>query len=333
MEERQLRTEVQRLRQEVQAHYHFDLIIGKSAAMQKLFALLDRIRDSQVDLLLTGESGTGKDLVARTLHYQSARKHGPFIPINCASLPEHLLESELFGYVRGAFTDAHRDKKGLFVEAHGGTLFLDEVGELPMAVQAKLLREIEEKEVRPLGATRGEKVDVRIIAATNRDLRRAVAEKTFREDLFYRLTVMEVHLPPLRDRPEDIPLLIQHFMEHSPQPSHARRLSPAALQILLNYSWPGNVRELRNAIEHALILCRGEEILDTELPAHLTPHTPQVLNLHGAFLGRRSLADLEREYIKVAMELTGSNKKAVADILRIDRKTLYRKLDEYGWGL
>ena len=167
LEEKYLRTEVQRLRREVQSHYHFDRIVGKSAAMQQVFALIDRLKDSQIDVLLTGESGTGKDLLARSLHYQSARKDGPFVAVNCAALPEQLLESELFGYVRGAFTDTRTDKKGLFVVAHGGTLFLDEVGELPLSVQAKLLRETEEKEVRPLGAIKGEKVDVRIMAATN----------------------------------------------------------------------------------------------------------------------------------------------------------------------
>jgi len=330
LEEKLLRTEIQRLRREVEAHYHFDHIIGKSAAMQQVFELMDRLKESQVDVLFTGESGTGKDLVARTLHYQSVRKHGPFVAVNCAALPEHLLESELFGYLRGAFTDARRDKQGLFMEAQSGTLFLDEVGELPLLLQAKLLRGIEEKEIRPLGATKGEKVDVRIMAATNRDLRRAVREGKFREDLFYRLNVVEIHLPSLRERPEDLPLLIQHFVEHSVQPSQARRLSAEALRILLNYPWPGNVRELKNTIERALVLCRGEEISERDLPPHMTLNKSPVLSLQAAFLGRRSLADLEREYILLAMKLTDRNKKEVADILKIDRKTLYRKLEEYG---
>jgi DNA-binding NtrC family response regulator len=329
LEEKHLRTEVQRLRREVEAHYHFDQIIGKSVAMQQVFALVDRLTESHVDILLTGESGTGKDLIARTLHYHSARKHGPFVPINCASLPDSLLESELFGYVRGAFTDAHRDKKGLFVEAHGGTLFLDEVGELPLPLQAKLLREIEDKEVRPLGATKGQKVNVRVLAATNRDLRRAVVEGTFREDLFYRLNVVELHIPPLRERPEDVPLLIQYFMEHSSYSSQARRLSARALQILLNYSWPGNVRELKNTMDRALVLCRGEEITEADLPPHLLMNKAMLTSLQAAFLSRHSLADLEREYILLGLELTGGSKKAVAEILGIDRKTLYRKLDEY----
>jgi DNA-binding NtrC family response regulator len=329
LEEKHLRTEIQRLRREVESHYHFDRIIGKSGAMQQVFALIDRLTESHIDVLLTGESGTGKDLIARTLHYHSARKHGPFVPVNCAALPDSLLESELFGYVRGAFTDAHRDKKGLFVEAHGGTLFLDEVGELPLPLQAKLLREIEDKEVRPLGATKGEKVDVRVMAATNRDLRRAVVERAFREDLFYRLNVVEIHIPPLRERPEDLPLLIQHFMEHSSHPSQAQRLSATALRILLNYSWPGNVRELKNTMERALVLGRGEDITEADLPPHLLMNKGAPPSLQAAFLSRHSLADLEREYILLGLELTGGSKKAVAEILGIDRKTLYRKLDEY----
>ncbi len=330
LEEKHLRTEVQRLQQEVETHYHFDQIVGKSAAMQRVFDLLDRIKDSQVNVLLTGESGTGKDLIARTLHYHSSRKQAPFVPVNCAAIPEPLLESELFGYVRGAFTDARKDKKGLFVEAHGGTLFLDEVGELPLLLQTKLLRVIEDKEVRPLGATSREKVDARIIAATNRDLRRAIDERTFRQDLFYRLDVVEIPLPPLRERPEDLSLLIEHFIARSAQSSPVRRLSAEALRILLNYPWPGNVRELENTIERALVLCRGEEITPVDLPARLTGSKPQVASLQDALLRRRSLADIEREYILLALELTEGRKKEAADLLSIDRKTLYRKLEEYG---
>ncbi len=329
LEERHLRTEVQRLRKEVATHYQFEHLIGKSPAMQHVFDLMERLKDSTIDILLTGESGTGKDVVARTLHYHSIRKHGPFVPVNCAALPEHLLESELFGYVRGAFTDARHDKKGLFMEAHGGTLFLDEIAEIPLMLQAKLLREIEAKEIRPLGATKGEKVDVRIMAATHRDLRRAVAEGQFREDLFYRLNVVELRLPSLRERPEDLPLLIKHFMERSTHPSQAERLSAEALHVLLAYPWPGNVRELKNALERALVLCRGPEITPADLPTHLTMDMTHAANLQAAFLERRSLADIEREYILVGMRLAAGNKKEVADILGIDRKTLYRKLEEY----
>jgi transcriptional regulator with PAS, ATPase and Fis domain len=271
--------------------------------------------------------------LARTLHYQSGRKQAPFVPVNCAAIPEQLLESELFGYVRGAFTDARKDKKGLFIEADGGTLFLDEVGELPLLLQAKLLRVIEDKEVRPLGATKAEKVDVRIIAATNRDMRGSVDRGEFRQDLFYRLSVVDIHIPSLRERPEDLPLLIQHFITRSAQGAQVRRLSADALRILLNYPWPGNVRELENTIERALVLCRGEEITPADLSPHLTASKPQVSGLEHALLRRRSLADLEREYIHLALEFTEGKKKEAADILGIDRKTLYRKLEEYSKGV
>jgi DNA-binding NtrC family response regulator len=332
LEEKHLRTEVRRLRREVETHYHFDQMIGRSAQMQRVFDLIERLTDSDVNVLLTGESGTGKDLIARTLHYQSQRKSAPFVPVNCAAIPEPLLESELFGYVRGAFTDARRDKRGLFVEAHHGTLFLDEVGELPPVLQAKLLRVIEDKEVRPLGATTGEKVNVRLIAATNRDLRRAVAEGKFRQDLFYRLDVVEVPLPPLRERPEDLPLLIEHFLARSKRSSSVTRLSAEALRILLNYPWPGNVRELENTIERALVLCRGEEITEEDLPPHMTMSNARVTSLQEALLRRRSLAEIEREYILLAMELTQGKKTEAAELLDIDRKTLYTKLDKYGYS-
>lgn len=332
LEEKRLRTEVRRLQREVEAHYHFDQIIGRSVRMRDVLDLLDRLKDSDVNILLTGESGTGKDLVARTLHYHSERKHAPFVPVNCAAIPEPLLESELFGYLRGAFTDARQDKRGLFVEAHGGTLFLDEVGELPLLLQAKLLHVIENKEVRPLGATRSEKVDVRIIAATNRDLCRAVEEGKFRQDLFYRLDVVEISLPPLRDRPEDLPLLIEHLMTRSKRSSRVKRFSAAALRILLNYPWPGNVRELENTLERALVLCRGEEITEEDLPPRMTMNSSRVTSLQEALLRRRPLADIEREYILLAIELTEGSKKEAAELLDIDRKTLYSKLDKYGYG-
>ncbi|MBM4258861.1 MAG: sigma-54-dependent Fis family transcriptional regulator [Deltaproteobacteria bacterium] len=302
LEERHLRTEVQRLQREVDGHYHFDHIIGKSAAMQHVFTLMSRVKDSQVSVLLTGESGTGKDLIARTLHYQSARKQAHCVAVNCAAIPEHLLESELFGYVSGAFTDARQDKRGLFMEAHGGTLLLDEVGELPLLLQAKLLRVLEEKEVRPLGSTKGEKIDVRIIAATNRNLENAVAAGIFREDFYYRLNVVEINLPPLRERPEDLPLLIQHFMTRSSHAAQARRIAPDALRILLHYSWPGNVRELENTIERALVLCRAEEISKADLPERLTGSVSHALGLQTSLLRRASLADLEREYILLVSE-------------------------------
>ncbi len=330
LEERHLRTELRRLQHEVEAHYHFDKIIGKSAAMHRVFALVDRLKDSTINVLLTGESGTGKDLLARTLHYHSARAHAPFVPVNCAAIPEQLLEAELFGYMQGAFTDARKDKKGLFAEAHRGTLFLDEIGELPMLLQTKLLRVIEDKEIRALGSTKGEKVDVRLIAATNRDLHRAVQEGAFRQDLYYRLNVVDIRLPPLREHPEDISLLIQHFVSTSTHASRVKRFSSEALRALLNYPWPGNVRELENVIERALVLCQGEEITPNDLPAHLTGSKPHLLTLQDALLRRRSLSDIEREYMLLALEFTEGRKKEAAELLGIDRKTLYRKLEEYG---
>jgi len=328
LEEKYLRTEIQRLQREVEGHYHFDRIIAKSQAMQQVLALVDRLKDHHVNVLLTGESGTGKDLIARTLHYHSSRKHAPFVPVNCAALPEQLLESELFGYRRGAFTDARTDKPGLFVAAHEGTLFLDEIGEFPLPLQAKLLRVLEDKAVRPLGSTHSETVNVRIIAATNRDLRRAVNAGQFRQDLFYRLNVVDIPLPPLRDRLEDLPLLIQHFLARSDHASPAQRLSEEALRLFLHYPWPGNVRELENTLERALVLCHGEEITPAELPAHLTGSPPQVIGLHAALMRRWTLADLEHEYIRLALEWTEGRKAEAADLLQIDRKTLYRKLAE-----
>lgn len=330
LEERHLRTEIRRLQREVETYYHFDNILGKSEAMQRVFSLVNRLKDSTVNVLLTGESGTGKELLARTLHYHSARAHAPFVPVNCAAIPEQLLEAELFGYVQGAFTDARKDKKGLFTEARGGTLFLDEIGELPLLLQTKLLRVIEDKEIRPLGSTKGERVDVRLIAATNCDLRRAVQGGAFRQDLYYRLNVVDIHLPPLRKRPEDLSLLIQHFFAKSAQSSQAKRLSPEALRILLNYPWPGNVREVENVIERALVLCQGEDITPDDLPAHLTGSRPHIVTLHDALLRRRSLSDIEREYTLLALDFTEGKKKEAAELLGIDRKTLYRKLEEYG---
>jgi transcriptional regulator with PAS, ATPase and Fis domain len=234
----------------------------------------------------------------------------------------------LFGYRRGAFTDARSDKTGLFVAAHEGTLFLDEIGEFPLSLQAKLLRVLEDKAVRPLGATQSEVVNVRIIAATNRDLRRAVSAGEFRQDLFYRLNVVDIPLPPLRDRLEDLPLLIQHFLARSEHASQARRLSEEALRLFMHYPWPGNVRELENTIERALVLGHGEEITPSELPAHLTGSPPQVVGLRAALMRRWTLADLEHEYIRLALEWTEGRKTEAAELLQIDRKTLYRKLTE-----
>ena len=248
-----LRQEVQQLRQAVSREFAFDQILGKSKPMREIFDLIRRVADSQTNILITGESGTGKELVAKALHFNSQRKSQPFVPVNCAAIPELLLESELFGHVRGAFTDAKSDKRGLFEEAHDGTLFLDEVSELPMMLQAKLLRAVQEREIRRVGATRSTSVNVRLIAATNVKLAEEVKAKRFREDLYYRLNVIEIRLPPLRERKEDISLLAHGLLQKSlpAQQKHIEGITDSVLARLMDYPWPGNVRELENIVERA----------------------------------------------------------------------------------
>ena len=267
--EASLRREVNRLRREVHKEYSFHQIIGKSKPMQEIFDLIRRVADSPTNLLITGESGTGKELVAKAIHYNSDRKDAPFIPVNCAAIPEQLLESELFGHMRGAFTDAKADKRGLFEEAQKGTLFLDEISELPLMLQAKILRAIQEKEIRRVGANKPIAVDVRIIAATNLHLTEEVKAKRFREDLYYRLNVIELRLPPLRERREDIPLLVDAFMKKcaASRGKQIQGVSESALAMLVDYTWPGNVRELENVIERAVTLSRSEKIVPDDLPS------------------------------------------------------------------
>ena len=333
LDERTLRSEVVRLRKEVARPYRFENIIGRSAPMQDVFALIKRLSGSAVNVLITGESGTGKELVARALHFNSPRAKKPFVAVNCAAIPDTLLESELFGYKRGAFTDARNDRAGMFVEADGGTLFLDEIGDLTPALQAKLLRVLQEKEIRPLGAQRPEKVDVRVLSATNRDLSQRMAEGVFREDLFYRLNVIEVVLPPLRDRAEDVLPLAEHFLTEA-----ARRtgkpisaFTQAALKVLLGYPWPGNVRELENVVERAVALCEGEQITPDDLPSQVRERRSTDV-LAGALARGLTLAELEREYISRVLQAEGGNKTRAAQRLGLDRKTLYRKLEEYQRG-
>ena len=328
--ERSLRSEVTRLREEVSRRDRMDEIIGRSAAMQEVFALMRRLSTSTANLLITGESGTGKELIARALHARSPRKNRPFVPVNCAAIPENLLESELFGYARGAHSTANADRQGLFVGANGGTLFLDEIAELPLALQPKLLRVLQDGEVRPLGTNRAERVDVRVIAATNRDLERALREGRFREDLYYRLNVIQLQLPPLRGRQEDILPLAEHFLLRS-----ARRSSKVvhgwkegARKLLLGYQWPGNVRELENVVERAVALAEGEFIGVEDLPRNLQERKGQDL-LSSAVAQGFTLDQLEREYIERVLDVEGGNKTRAAQRLGLDRKTLYRKLEEY----
>jgi len=282
-------------------------------------------------VLITGESGTGKELIARAIHYNSPRAGGPFVGVNLAAVPEGLIESELFGHKRGAFTDARADKPGLFVEADAGTIFLDEIGELALPLQAKLLRVLQEHEVRPLGATRNQRVDVRIVAATNRNLETMLADGSFREDLYYRLNVIHLDLPPLRARPEDIVPLAEHVLAQlgaRQTPPRRMRLSPEAQHLLLAYNWPGNVRELMNVLERGVALCQGELIADDDLPPHVREKRPA--DFLGAAVARRmTVAELEREFIERVLEDEAGNKTRAAQRLGLDRKTLYRKLDEY----
>jgi DNA-binding NtrC family response regulator len=325
----QLRQELRRVRSELAQSYGLDKIVAASPQMVELLEKVARVADSTASVLLTGESGTGKDLIARALHFQSRRGAAPFIPINCAALPDNLLESELFGHVRGAFTDARQNKSGLLQAADKGSLFLDEIGEMPTALQAKLLTAIESKRVRPLGATNETAVDVRVIAATNADLEQAIEAGRFRRDLYYRLSAIVLHLPPLRNRREDIPLLIKHFLARAAAEAGRPipQIVPDAMDCLLQYQWPGNIRELQNAIQHAVILCRNHGITRADLPARVSGTEATEFSPEHAFARQPTLAELERDYIRYVLACVADNKTEAANILGIDRRTLYRKLE------
>jgi two-component system response regulator HydG len=332
LSERGLRRELARLQREVARPYRFENIVGRSPAMQEVFGLISRLAGSTASVLITGESGTGKELIARAIHFNSPRAKAPFVAVNLAAIPDTLIESELFGYKRGAFTDARTDRTGLFLEANGGTIFLDEIGELSPPLQAKLLRVLQEREIRPLGATRSEKIDVRVVAATNRDLEQRMREGQFREDLFYRLNVIHIALPALRSRPEDILPLAEHFLHEAARRKEGSRrglrFSQAAVKALLAYHWPGNVRELENVVERAVALADGDEIGVDDLPAQVRERRSTDI-LAGALARGLTLADLEREYIERVLAAEGGNKTRAANRLGLDRKTLYRKLEEY----
>jgi DNA-binding NtrC family response regulator len=332
MEARRLRAEVRALREEVGTKYNFSNILGKSKPMQDLFALIRKVAGSRTTVLVQGRSGTGKELVAKAIHYNSPRRDHPLVTINCSAIPKDPLESELFGHVKGAFTGAIAHKRGLFEESDGGSLFLDEIGELNLELQVKLLRVIQEHEIRRVGDTRTISVDVRLIAATNRDLVRAVKEGLFREDLYYRLNVIPITLPDLKARAEDIPVLATHFLTKYGQEADPPidGISKEALRLLLEYDWPGNVRELENVIERAVILGHGPQILPEDLPAHLhtkqtpVPHYTKAVGAH-----RPTLEELERDYIATILRETRWHQMQAAHILGIDRRTLYRKIRTY----
>ncbi|AQQ71821.1 Transcriptional regulatory protein ZraR [Limihaloglobus sulfuriphilus] len=311
----------------------FGEFIGRSPAMERLFDQISRIADQQVPVLITGESGTGKELVARALHRHSKRRKASFIPVNCAALPGMLLESELFGHAQGAFTDARSDRRGLFTEANGGSLFLDEIAEIPLELQPKLLRAVETGSVRPIGENMELKSNVRIIAATNRDLEAAVEEGIFREDLFFRINVVRLIVPPLRARGRDILLLAQYFLQTIAQRDEksVKGLSPSTAEKLLAYSWPGNVRELRNAMEHALALTRFEEVVVEDLPDKIRNYKSSQVVLGGSNPDELlTLEDVERQYVDYVLKAANGNKSVAARILGLGRRTLYRKLENWG---
>ncbi|HYO71823.1 MAG TPA: sigma-54 dependent transcriptional regulator [Archangium sp.] len=325
-----LKGEVVRLKKVVTESQRLGGLLGSSPPMRKVYDLLTRVAGSDATVLINGESGTGKELVARALHEKSRRAPGPFVAVNCAAMPEALLESELFGHAKGAFTDAKAARSGLFVQAHGGTLFLDEVGEMPLGLQPKLLRALQERVMRPVGGDREVAFDVRLVAATNRDLEGMVEENRFREDLYYRLNVVQMELPPLRSRGGDILLLAQHFIEHFAARADKRvaGLNEAVAERLMSYSWPGNVRELRNCIERAVAVTGAERLTVEDLPEKIRAYrASHVVVASGDPSELTTLEEVERRYILRVMEEVKGNKSLAAQILGLDRKTLYRKLD------
>lgn len=317
------------LRAEIRQSKSFANIVGQSAGMQEVFDLVSRVSQTKANILISGESGTGKEMVARAIHELSPRASKPFVAINCTAIPESLLESELFGHAKGSFTGAVQRKRGLFDEAEGGTLFLDEIGDMDLSLQAKLLRVIQEKKIRSVGDTQDRPIDVRIIAATHKDLKAAIKTGTFREDLYYRLAVIPIVIPPLRYRKDDIPILADYFLKRFAAANNVqvRGFSREAMNRLVNMPWEGNVRELENVIERATVLCRGDLIDVSDLP---TSESNDFEALYAAATVQMpTLEDLERRYIRFVLEKTGGRKEKASQILGINRRTLYRKEREY----
>ena len=335
LERQHLRLENARLRQEVVDRYSFDNVVGKSAVMRDIFQKVIRIAPFNSTVLVSGESGTGKEVIARLIHLHSRVRNSPFITINCAAIPEALLESELFGFAKGAFSGAVRTKRGLFEEASGGTLLLDEIGELPLSLQVKLLRVIQEGKLRRLGDVTEISVDVRIIAATSRNLTMEVKAGRFREDLFYRLNIIPIVMPPLRERPEDIPLLVHHFLKKLNHGPDAVDVSPEAMQLLVKYSWPGNVRELQNIVERAIVLCDSNTVSADSLPQEIKRVSDDFhVDIPDERLSiKQALAELvpriEQELIARALKLTNNNRTRAAKLLEISHRSLLYKLKEY----
>ncbi len=337
LDERKLREENERLRREVEKRYSFEGIIGKSKGMKELFATIEKVKDYNVSVLISGESGTGKELIARALHFGGDRKQMAFVPVNCAALPETLVETELFGYRKGAFTGARSDKRGLIEEANGGTLFLDEISELPISMQAKLLRFLQEGEIRRVGDTENRSVDVRVISATSRNLKEEVAGGRFREDLYYRLNKVVLHIPPLRERREDIPLLAQHFIKHFSLKVDKKGMdfSQDAYRVLMEYTWPGNVRELENVLERAVLLAEGDSLSGKDLgglgggeeAGILTGTCPFEV---GHVTLKEALKSVEKEMISSALSKSKGSRPTAARILGISHPALLYKIKEYG---
>jgi two-component system response regulator AtoC len=333
-EEREtLRRENRALREEIRKESVYEDILAKSQKMQDIFRTISKIADYKTTVLVSGESGVGKELVARAIHHRSSRRGGPFVAVNCGAIPENLLESELFGHKKGAFTDAVNDRHGLFEDATMGTLFLDEIGELPLALQVKLLRVLEDELIRRLGETRDIKVDVRIIAATHRDLHAEQKAGRFREDLFYRLNVLPIHIPPLRDRREDIPLLIDHFITRNNVRlrSNIVGIESEARRLLFEYGWPGNVRELENTIERAMVLAEGDQIIVTDLPERVREAADpvQVQLATGELSVKKTTRIIEEILIRRALQKTKGNRTRAADLLEISHRALLYKIKDY----
>jgi len=325
----QLERDYELLRRQMESETHKGTLIGQSQKIKQVFRLIDRVAGTLANVLITGESGSGKEGVARAIHTTSGRAQAPFVAINCSAIPENLLESELFGHRKGAFTGANENRMGLIEESSGGTLFLDEIGDMPLSLQSKLLRVLQEHKIKPVGSNEQIEVDLRIIAATHRDLKRAITEGTFREDLFFRLNVVPIVVPPLRDRIEDIPLLVEHFLTRACQRNGLanKRMSKAAVSKLMRLEWPGNVRELENAVERSVVLSERDTIEENEILTEGNVGHDKIRNI---FSKLPTLEELEREYLVHVLNETGNHKDRTAEILGINRKTLYRKEREFG---
>jgi DNA-binding NtrC family response regulator len=328
IEKRRLEIENLLIKRRLKDRFSFDQLVGKSQKMQQIYEIIDRISSSSPTVLVLGESGTGKELVANVIHQNSIRRDHPFIPVNCGAITEGLLESELFGHIKGAFTGAVKDNIGLFKAAHGGTIFLDEIAEVQPSLQVKLLRALQERKIRPVGGTRESDIDVRVIAATNKNLEEAIQNNSFRKDLFYRLNVISIRMPPLREIKDDIPNLVNHFIKKFSEDGHRQvsRVAPEVMDLLMRYNWPGNVRQLENIIERAFALGQGDTILVGDLPSEIRDTYKQ------AEIGSPSslnLAENEKLLIMRALRKTKGNKAEAAQLLGINITTVYRKLEKY----